>query len=109
MVALLRSELFRLRRRPMTWVLLIVLAALVVLLYLLLWTVVRTQGADDADLLDLQDSLRLGRVWETGLGLVQTVGTILVVILAEIAHFTTRNAPVLAHCESAFTVPISSA
>lgn len=75
---LLRSELFRLARRWMPRVLLLILAAGVVLLYGLLWTVVETQAED----VELRDSLRIGATTEFGLLLVSQLGTILAVIMA---------------------------
>jgi ABC-2 type transport system permease protein len=84
MLPLLRSELFRLSRRLMPRILLLILVASVLALYLLLWTAVRSggRGARAQDLEDLKSNLQISAVRDFGLSLVSQVGTILVVILA---------------------------
>lgn len=81
MIPLLKSELFRLAKRPMPWIMLLIAAAAQLLLYGALWAVIETQsnGGDNSD---LRDSLRIAQVPEFGLGLAVTIATILAVILA---------------------------
>ena len=78
MGSLLRSELFRLSRRWMPRVLLLIQVAGVLALYSLFWTVIETQeeGAE------LRDEVQIGAVTDFGLTLVSQLGIILVVILA---------------------------
>ncbi len=80
MLSLLSSELFRLVKRPMPWVMLLVVAIGVALLYGALWAVLET-AASPGDARDLGDNLRVGATPGLGLGLVSTLATILVVIL----------------------------
>lgn len=84
MTALLRSELFRLSRRWMPRVLLLIVAVAVLALYLVLWSVLRTDNGqlDTNQRRDLEETVQLGNVRNSGLALVQQVGGILVVILA---------------------------
>jgi len=84
MSSLLRSELFRLSRRRMPVVMLLILMALIALLYLLFWSVVHApqRGSSASSLNDLHNSLRIGEVRSTGLGLVQQFGAVMVVILS---------------------------
>lgn len=79
---LLRAEIFKLSHRTMPKVLLLILALGVIGLYGLLLLTLQAEGVSDQDLADLRDSLRVAEARDTGLGLVQTVGTVLVVILA---------------------------
>jgi ABC-type transport system involved in multi-copper enzyme maturation permease subunit len=84
MAHLLQSELFRLSRRLMPRALLLIEVGIVVLLYLLLWSAVRTASSSNQseNIENLRESLRLGVVRDFGLGLAHQVGTILVVILS---------------------------
>ena len=84
MVALFRSELFRLSRRLMPRVLVGILALAVAAIYLLFWSLLRSQpeGTTQADLDQFREFLAIRSVRETGLGVVQSVGTILAIILA---------------------------
>jgi ABC-type transport system involved in multi-copper enzyme maturation permease subunit len=83
MLPLLRSEAFRLSRRGMPRILLIILALLVFAIYLLLWSVIRTQpeGMNPADLEQFRDALSPAAVRETGMSMVQSVGSVMAVIL----------------------------
>ncbi|HEV2106973.1 MAG TPA: ABC transporter permease subunit [Thermomicrobiales bacterium] len=81
MLSLLNSELFRLVKRPMPWIMLLILAIGVALLYGALWAVLETaSNANDAD--GLSGNLRIGATTGLGLGLVSTLATILVIIIA---------------------------
>ena len=82
MADLLRSELFRMARRWMPRVLLIILAVVLVAFYLLLWSVLRTEDETGADATDLRDTLRLAAVRDAGLGITHELGSVLIVILA---------------------------
>ena len=84
MARLLQSELFRLSRRLMPRVLVLIQAGVVALLYLVLWTAVRAATEEDSSgqIEDLRQSLRLSAVRDFGLSLVLQVGTILAVILS---------------------------
>lgn len=84
MARLLRSELFRLSRRLMPRVLILIQAGTVALLYMVLWTAVRAATEQDApgQIEDLRQNLRIGAVRDFGLGIVLQVGTILAVILS---------------------------
>lgn len=81
MISLLKSELFRLVKRPMPWFMLLIVAAGQLLLYGALWAVIETQSGG-SDTSDLRDSLRVAQVPEFGLGLAVTLATILAVIVA---------------------------
>lgn len=81
MSALLRSELFRLSRRKLPWILLGILAIVLVGLYLLLWSALETQeGQAGAD--DLRDLLEVSSVPSDGMSLAYTVAGVMAVILA---------------------------
>jgi ABC-2 type transport system permease protein len=81
---LIRAEIFRLSRRLMPKVLLLILVIGVAGLYGLLLLTLRasTEGVSAENLADLRESLRVEAARDTGLGLVQTIGTVLVIILA---------------------------
>lgn len=83
MLPLLRSEVFRLSRRGMPRILLIIVALIVVAIYALIWSIVRTQpeGMNPEDIDRFRDGLSFGAVREFGMGSVQQVGSVLVVIL----------------------------
>ena len=81
MFPLLRSELFRLQRRWMPRILLTVLIAIVGVLYLLFWTVVKAGTENSSDVQDLRESLSLAAVRDMGLALVFQVGAVDVIIL----------------------------
>ena len=82
LLPLVRAELFKLSRRAMPRVLLIILVLAALGLYLLLWFAVRSneQSTDPRSLEILRQGLRVEAVRDTGLDIVRTVGTILVVI-----------------------------
>lgn len=86
MLALLRSEVFRLRRRSLPLILLAVLSIVLVLFYLLTWFVVRNpiEGMDMAsqDPTQFKEELRVAAVRDVGLDRVQQFGTTVVVVLA---------------------------
>lgn len=81
MIPLLGSELFRLVKRPMPWVMLLIVALGVMLLYGALWAVLES-SATGQDARELRDTLRVGATTEIGLSLVATLATILVVVIA---------------------------
>ena len=83
LLPLLRAELFKLSRRTMPRILLLILVLGVLALYLVLWlaTQAETAGADAQSVEDLRDSLRVEEVRDSGLDLVRTLATILLVIL----------------------------
>jgi len=78
MAPLLRSELFRLVRRWMPRILLLILIGLVGLLYILLWVTVRSGAADE---FALRENLRLASVRDTGLNLVFQIGSVNIIIM----------------------------
>lgn len=85
MIRALRSEVFRLVRRRMPWMLLAIQAAVIVLLYFLLW--LSLEGAQDVvtadDASEVRDMLTLRETaGGTGLGLVYVVAGIMAVILS---------------------------
>ncbi len=84
MAGLLQSELFRLARRPMPRVLLLILLVAVAALYLVFWSVLRAQGTElqPQQVAELRDQIRPATVRSAGLSLVHQVGTVLAVILA---------------------------
>ncbi len=82
MFDMLRSETFRIVRRRMPWVLMIVLAVTAAALYLIMWGTSRSAQFSAAEQADLLDSLSLGSVLETGIGLVAMIGTLFAIILA---------------------------
>src|SRR5829696_386431 len=80
---LLRSEVFKVTRRAMPRILLLILCGLLALIYFFFVLAVRTnteQGNPQA-VADLRDSMRVAAVLDTGLGIVHQVGTVLAVIL----------------------------
>lgn len=79
MLPLLHSELFRLNRRWMPRVLLLVVAVGVVLIYALLWLTFATQEGSDAE--DLRDDLALAEVPGTGLDFAYFFASIVAVIM----------------------------
>jgi ABC-type transport system involved in multi-copper enzyme maturation permease subunit len=87
LLPLFRAEVFKLVRRAMPRILLLILVGGVVGLYVLLWLAYRslpepTTAQEAQSRADLQQFLELSSVREGGLELVQTLGTILVVILS---------------------------
>lgn len=82
MFDMLRSETFRIVRRRMPWVLMVVLAVTAAALYIIMWGTSRSAQFSAAEQADLLDSLSLGSVLETGLGLVAMIGTLFAIILA---------------------------
>lgn len=82
MLDMLRSELFRLNRRTMPKVLLLVLAVTVAAVYLLTWGATRSGQFSATEEADLLDSLRLGNALATGLGFGAIFGSLFVIILA---------------------------
>lgn len=85
MTALLRSELFRLSRRWMPRVLLLIVAVAVIALYVVLMSVINAgteANLSEEDRRDLEETVMLANVRNSGLALVYQVGGILVVILA---------------------------
>lgn len=80
---LLRSELFKVSRRAMPRILLLILSAIIILIYGGFLLVLRT-SSDDADqegIEELREGLSVESARDLGLGVVQFVGTVLVVIL----------------------------
>lgn len=83
MTAMLRAELFKLSRRTMPRVLVLIQVLSVAALYLLLWSVIRTQNTNTVNNIDqLREGLSLSSVPDFGMALVFQVGSVLVVILA---------------------------
>lgn len=79
MLPLLRSELFRLRHRWMTWVLLLVVVLGVAGVYAILWATYAAQDASDID--DIGDDLRFVAVPDIGLDIAYFFASIVAVIL----------------------------
>lgn len=82
MVAMLRSELFRLDRRAMPKVLLLILAMTVAAIYLLSWGAAQSGQFSEAERVDLLDSLALGNTLDTALGFAGVFGSLFVIILS---------------------------
>lgn len=86
MSAVLRSEIFRLSRRLMPRILLLILVVGIAVLYLALWATVQASGqqssANPQNTEDLRNALRLSAVRGLGLSFVYQIGAVLVVILA---------------------------
>jgi len=84
LLPLFRAELFKLSRRAMPRILLLILVLGLFALYGVLWLATRSEGAAGGaqDVQDLRDSLRVEAVRDTGLDLVRTLATILLVILS---------------------------
>ena len=83
MLRSLHSEWFRLRHRAIPWVLLAVFLVVVLLIYLLMWFVLRnsTTSAGELSRPQLRDALRIGNVPESGLQRVEQFGLVFAVIL----------------------------
>lgn len=79
---MLRSEVFRIVRRKMPWVLMIVLAVVIAAIYLITWGASLSGQFTPAEEADLLDSLAVGSILETGLGISAMVGTLFTIILA---------------------------
>lgn len=75
---LLRSELFRVRKRAQTWSLLIVLVALEVLLYGIM-VIVSFVSSDPSN---VNDNIRLPKIYDAGLIVLALAGSILAIIFA---------------------------
>lgn len=83
MRGLLASEVFRLRKRTMPYVLLGLLVAIVALLYLLLWLIVRVEEEEGTgDTGDLEDMIALADVLGNGMDLAYSVAGVMAIILA---------------------------
>ena len=78
MTNLLRSELFRLRKRPQTWWLLIVLVALEVMLYGIM-VIVSFASSDPSS---VNDNFRLPKIYDAGLIILALAGSVLAIIFA---------------------------
>jgi ABC-2 type transport system permease protein len=83
LIPLMRAEVFKLMRRAMPRVLLLILVVGVALLYFFLIVAIRSspEGTSQQDLDELRDSIRVENVRDSGLGLVQFMGTVVVIIL----------------------------
>lgn len=95
MLRYLRSELFRLRRRRMTLVLVVLMAVIPVILYAVLYASAQAQlqlirsgaappapGQTEEAIQELLDMLRPNSVPTFGLGIVAAIGTVLAIVLA---------------------------
>jgi ABC-2 type transport system permease protein len=82
MLDALRSEVFRIVRRRMPFVLMIVLAVVIAAIYLITWGASMSGQFSPAEKADLLDSLAVGSIFETGLGISAMIGTLFVIILA---------------------------
>lgn len=79
---LIRVELAKLIRRPMTWVLALILVTLVVLVYGSLIATIAGPTVENIDQDELRDTIVLPDGLNFGATLLQQIGTILVIILA---------------------------
>ena len=82
MLDMLRSEIFRLNRRAMPKVLLLVLALTVFAVMLITWGAAQSGQVDAAQRADLMDSLSLASTPEAALGFAGVFGSLFVIILA---------------------------
>lgn len=81
MLDMLRSEIFRLSRRAMPKVLLVVLAVTVAAIFLITWGAAQSSQFSDAERADLMDSLSLASTLEASLGFAGIFGALFVIIL----------------------------
>ena len=96
MLPLLRSEVFRLRRRWMTWILLLSVAVLAFVLYFIIYASVQAQiqalqsgtasstngpPQTEAQLRETLQTLRPSQVTSFGLGIVSGLGSVLLIVL----------------------------
>ena len=81
MLPLLRSEVFRLRRRWMATVLLLVVVLGVAAVYIVLW-LVYSNTSSEQEQLDLARDLMVQSVPDVGMDIVNFLGSIVAVILA---------------------------
>jgi ABC-2 type transport system permease protein len=83
MARLIMTELFKLRKRQMTWILLYVLMGIMVVLYLILFAITRISLPPNAQghMGDLQDILGLPLAIPFALNMLASFGTVLAVIL----------------------------
>ncbi|MDO8491420.1 MAG: ABC transporter permease subunit [Dehalococcoidia bacterium] len=94
MYRLIRAELFKLRKRPMTRILLLVLAGIMVLFYLLLFAISRVDlpaGPGGQHMGNLGDLLGLPVALPFGMSLMTTFGSVLAVILTASAMGSEYN------------------
>lgn len=84
MTAALRSELFRLSRRLMPRILLLISGGVIALFYLLFWSIVRAspEGTSAEDVADLRDAIALNNVTEFGASFVSQLAATTTIILA---------------------------
>lgn len=82
MGGLLASEIFRLRKRLMPYVLLGLLLAIVGLLYLLLWLVVQVEAEEGTGASELEAVISLSNVLGDGMDLAYSVAGVMAIILA---------------------------
>jgi ABC-type transport system involved in multi-copper enzyme maturation permease subunit len=75
----LKSELFRLRRRPQTWIMPILSVAFIAFFYAILYRVYQFGSEDDQP--GLRDSIEVGNIFENGMQIFGFFGSILVVIV----------------------------
>jgi ABC-type transport system involved in multi-copper enzyme maturation permease subunit len=79
---LLRVELVKLIRRPMTWILALIFVGLMALIYLSLGLALRSSSMDATDQQNLRDDILLPNGLAFGVGFVASLGIILLIILA---------------------------
>ena len=82
MLDMLRSEVFRLSRRAMPRVLLLILAVTVMAIFLITWGAAQSSQFTEAERADLLDSLSLASTLEATLGFAGLFGALFVIILA---------------------------
>lgn len=81
MVHVLQSELFRLRKRPQTWIMPLLASGLILLYYGIGYT--QYQSGSEADRLDIRQSVQqLSSIFENGMQIWRVVALIMIVVVA---------------------------
>lgn len=80
MLHALQSELFRLRRRPQTWIMPVLATAFIVAFYTVVYLVYQFGAASERD--SMRDSLKVSNIFENGMAIFGFFGGILIVIVA---------------------------
>jgi ABC-type transport system involved in multi-copper enzyme maturation permease subunit len=82
MLHALQSELFRLRKRPQTWIMPILATLFIGAFYAVLYLVYQFASLSATDRADMRDSLKVSTIFENGMGIFGFFGGILIVIVA---------------------------
>jgi ABC-type transport system involved in multi-copper enzyme maturation permease subunit len=81
MINLLQSELFRLRKRPQTWIMPVLASVFIVLYYGLGYA--QYQSGSEADRLDMRQSVQqLSSIFENGMQIWRVVALVMIIVVS---------------------------